>query len=61
MNSEKMTLREWYAGKALNGMLAHPTRYRPRFGAPLNWHEAIAQEAVQMADALMAELEKADD
>jgi len=42
---------------ALQGMLAHSTRYRPRPGAPENWHDAIAQEAVQLADAMLKALE----
>jgi len=49
-----LTKRQWFAGMVLNGMLAHPTRYRPRPGAPANWHEAIAQEAFEIADALLA-------
>lgn len=54
-----MTLRDWFAGQALSGMLAHSTRYRPRDGAPANWHEAIAQEAYEIADAMIASREVA--
>jgi hypothetical protein len=50
-----MSLRQWYRGMALLGMLAHSTRYRPRPGAPENWHDAIAQEADQIADAMLAQ------
>ncbi|MBW6400024.1 hypothetical protein KPL78_19340 [Roseomonas sp. HJA6] len=49
-----MSLRDWIAGQALNGMLAHATRYRPRVGASRNWHEAIAEEAYEIADAMLA-------
>ena len=49
-------LRPFIATYALQGMLAHPTRYKPREGAPANWHEAIAEEAVQLADAMLAAL-----
>ena len=52
-----MTKREYIATAALQGMLAHSTRYRPRPGAPENWHDAIAQEAVQLADAMLKALE----
>lgn len=53
-----MTKREWFAAQALNGVLAHPTRYRPRRNSSSNWHEAIAEEACELADALIAELEE---
>lgn len=49
-----MNLRDWYAGQALAGMLAHSTRYRPRQGAPSNWHDAISEEAYELADAMLA-------
>jgi hypothetical protein len=52
-----LTKREWFAGMALQGMLAHsrgnpPHGYRP----PGNdhWHVAIAKEAHQLADAMIA-------
>lgn len=48
----QVTLRDLFAFAALQGMLAHPTRYRPRRGAPSNWHDAIAQEAYEIADAM---------
>ncbi len=51
-------LRPFVATYALQGMLAHPTRYKPRPGASANWHEAIAEEAVQITDALLAALKK---
>lgn len=49
-----MSVRDAMAIAAVNGMLAHSTRYRPRVGAPENWHEAIAEEAYQIADAMLA-------
>lgn len=53
-----MSLRDWFAGMALQGMLAHSTRYKPRPGTSSNWHEAISEEAYQLADAMLAEREK---
>lgn len=55
-----MTKREAFAMAALQGMLSHGTRYKPRAGAPVNWHKAIAEEAAEIADALIAELAKGD-
>jgi hypothetical protein len=47
-------VRDHFAGLALMGMLAHSTkRYKPRVGAPENWHDAIAEEAYEIADAMM--------
>ena len=56
-----LTIRQQFAMVAMNGMLAHSTRYRPRQGASNNWHEAMAEEAVQLADALIAELNKSEE
>jgi hypothetical protein len=50
-------LRLMIAMQALNGMLAHGTRYRPRDGRK-DWHSAIAEEAVELADALLVALER---
>lgn len=47
--------RDLFACFAMQGMLAHSTRYRPREGAPANWHEALAEEAYQIADAMLAQ------
>lgn len=44
-----MTLREWYAGLALQGLLASPDRAASIKG--------YARDAVAFADALIAELE----
>lgn len=54
-----MTLRQWYAGMALQGMLAHDRRYHPR-DKGVHWHESISQEAFEIADEMMkiAELEQ---
>lgn len=49
---------ERIATAAMQGMLAHPKRYKPRPNDPSNWHEAIAKEAAELARALIAELDK---
>jgi len=49
-----MSLRDRIALEALGGMLAHSARYRPRVGTSPNWHEAISEEAYQIADAMLA-------
>ena len=46
-----MTLRQWYAGQALNGLLASDVNDV--------WTSAIPSLAVDLADALIAELDKA--
>lgn len=68
-----MSLRDYFAAKAMQGMLAHGTRYRPREqDKHLHWHDALAKEAREIADAMLAErpgpqpdllgaLEKADE
>lgn len=48
-----MTIRDRIAIEALGGMLAHPTRYKPR-NAFQHWHEAISEEAYEIADAMIA-------
>jgi hypothetical protein len=48
-----LSKRDLIAAHALTGMLAHGTRYKPRSGAPANWHQAIAEEAYQIADAML--------
>lgn len=50
-----MSLRDFIATHALMGMLAHSKRYKPRPSASGNWHEAISEEAYQLADAMLAE------
>ena|SRR5579859_6645043 len=46
-------LRDKFAHGALDGMLSHATRYRPRPGASKNWHKAISEEAYEIADAML--------
>ena len=38
---------------ALTGMLAHPKRYKPKENAHKDWHYAIAEEAAEIADAMV--------
>jgi len=52
MDKEK-TLRDEIAILALNGMLAHSTRYKHREGEGVNWHFSIAKEAYEIADAML--------
>lgn len=44
---EGMTLRDWFAGQALAGMLAHPTT-----NPGMTW-DVYAEEAYYMADAML--------
>lgn len=54
-----MLRRDEFAAAALNGMLAHTTRYKPRHtDCELHWHQAIAKEAYEIADAMVAERAK---
>lgn len=56
MPSTGMTLRDYFAAKAMQGMLAHATRYRPRQQDKLlHWHAAMSKEAYEVADAMLAE------
>lgn len=48
------TLRDDLAIAAIQGMLAHSTRYRP-LNANTPWHEAMTNEAYQIADAALKE------
>ena len=46
-----------FAKTALNGMLAHSTRYRPReCDNGLHWHEAISREAIEIANEMIKQL-----
>ena len=50
-----LSLRDAAALAALQGMLAHATRYRPRpEDSGLHWHQAVSREAFQIADAFLA-------
>lgn len=52
-NNEKlMELRDKFAGQALEGMLAHSTRYKPKDNIS-DWHIAIAKEAYELADCML--------
>jgi hypothetical protein len=53
-----MALRDYFAIESLNGMLAHSTRYKPRQGCSENWHDAISEEAYELADAMLKQREK---
>ena len=49
-----MSKRDYIAVHALAGILVHPTRYRPREGG--DWRSDVAEEAVSLADAMIAAL-----
>jgi hypothetical protein len=53
MAENEKSLRDEIAIEALNGMLAHSTRYKPREGAYVDWHYSIAKEAYELADAML--------
>lgn len=48
-----LSVRDYFAGAAMQGMLAHSTRYRPAEGYPSDWHAAISREAYELADAML--------
>ncbi len=60
-----MTLREWYAGLALQGILANNDMIkavaRVAEQRELPVHKALAQTAIAYADNLLAELAKGGD
>ena len=50
-----MTLRDWFAGKALSGILAESFGCDPGAGIPPPWQTALAAErAYRMADAMLS-------
>lgn len=51
-NQDNETKRDFFAAMALNGMLAHPKRYEPRKSGT-GWHEAISEEAYEIADQMI--------
>jgi len=53
MTEEDVARIDIFAAMALNGMLAHSTRYKPRPGDPSHWHDAIAKEAYEIAHAML--------
>lgn len=52
-----LSMRDYFAAQALQGMLAHSTRYRSRY-VHLHWHDAISQEAYELADSMLQERTK---
>lgn len=54
---EELSVRDRFAMAALEGMLAHSTRYKPREEGA-NWHWSIAKEAYELADAMMERREQ---
>ena len=53
--SNGMTLRQWYAGMAMQGILCSPGWCHAEF---INKPELYAQDACAIADAILKELEK---
>ena len=54
-----MSLRDYFAAKAMQGLLAHDTRYRPRArDSHMHWHGAMAKEAYELADAMLEQRRK---
>lgn len=47
--TEGMSLRDWFAGMALQGLLANSTCYQEN----LSWHEDAAVDAYDAADAML--------
>ena len=45
---------------AMQRMLAHPTRYKPRTPTD-DWHVALAEEAFEIADAIIEVSEREQD
>lgn len=52
-----MSLRDWFAGMALQGFLAHPSD--GYMGDDYDWYTEIPKTAYKYADAMLAEREKA--
>ena len=40
------------------GMLAHATRYHPRNPKETDWHKAIVEEGIELADELIKQLKE---
>lgn len=53
-----MTYRQWLAGSALPGVQARARAFSSDDKDEPRWREEIAREAVRIADALIAELER---
>jgi hypothetical protein len=58
-----LTKREWFAGMAMQGILASPTPWTADFEAstPMTSWQDVASGSVQMADALIAALNKKEE
>lgn len=54
LEQDGMTLRQWYAGLAMQGLLSANATY----GGQTNARSSLASDAVAHADALIAELHK---
>ena len=50
---DKRVHRDLFAALAMQGMLAHSTRYKSHTQAPRTWHDALADEAYSIADAML--------
>lgn len=53
-----MTLRDYFAAKAMQGLLAEGGSLEIGYVLPAHWPQYIAKRAVSHADALLAELAK---
>lgn len=53
INNPPFTTRDQIATAAMNGMLSHSTRYRALVRPPRTWHDALADEAYAIADAML--------
>lgn len=58
--ADGMSLRDWFAGQALVGMLAYPGAFDP-YGPGDELHPMFARSAYHFADAMLAERENDDD
>jgi hypothetical protein len=53
--------RKVFAAVALHALLGNILRYRPsQPGAPADWHVAIAEESVDLADAMLKALKEVE-
>jgi len=61
ISPELSALREDLASKAMQGMLSHNKRYKPREqDSGLLWHDALAKESVDIADAMIRTIKTKD-
>lgn len=59
-NTSGMSLRQWYAGLAMQGMLAACNENIRDYQAGLSFINSMPAESFKMADAMIAESEKTD-